>query len=129
MSDPQILSERRKKSKIPQGARRDENRRNLNSPDSHPIFRKKLRPIVSITQNFALHLGNKTHPPPEKFQAERKSLCHAVGAAVWLVTLTKARPTHKHSQHSHSFSPYRRMVHGCFFCRALMGSRTILNWP
>ena len=39
-----------------------------------------------------------------------------------LVTLTKARPTHKHSQHSHSFSPYRWMVFLsiAFFCRALL---------
>ena len=43
------------------------------------------------------------------------------------ITLTKARPTHKHSQHSHSFSSYRCMVHGCFFCRALIGSRIKLN--
>ena len=54
--------------------------------------------------------------------APQKSFVNA-GAQVWasaaayvrLVTLTKARPTHKHSQHSHFFSPYRCMVDGCFF--------------
>ena len=35
-----------------------------------------------------------------------------VAAHVWLLTLTKARPAHKHSQHSHSFSHYRCMDHG-----------------
>ena len=42
-----------------------------------------------------------------------------------VVTLTKARPTHKHSQHSHSFPPYRYMLHGWVFCRALIGSRIL----
>ena len=35
------------------------------------------------------------------------------------VILTKARPTHKHSQHSHSFSPYRCMVS---FLQSSLGS-------
>ena len=76
-------------------------------------------------------MGN---PAVEKFQAEQKRFVDAavaVAAAVAagndrLVTLTKARPTHKHSQHSHSISPYRCMVHGWGFCRALIGSR--IGW-
>ena len=39
-SAPQILSERRKRTENPAGRRRDENRRTLNFPDSHPIFGK-----------------------------------------------------------------------------------------
>ena len=80
-----------------------------------------------MTQNFALYPGNKIYPPLEEFQAERKSFVDAAVAAGndRLVTLTKAHPTHKHSQHSHSFSPYRCMLHGWVFCRTLIGSQTL----
>ena len=58
------------------------------------------------------------YPPLEMFQIKQESFVGAATAAAAahnrLVTPTKACPTHKHSQHSHSFSRYRCMVHGCF---------------
>ena len=62
----------------------------------------------------AYQFKKQIYPPLEKFQAKQKSFVDAAVAVVvaatgndLLVTLTKARPTHKHSQHSHSLFPYR----------------------
>ena len=54
---------------------------------------------------MAPHLGNKTYAPQKGFFGAAAAAA-AAGAAVWLVTLTKARPTYKNSQQSHPFSPF-----------------------
>ena len=67
--------------------------------------------------------------PSEKSLVQEEVGAAAAAAAAGndqLVTLTKARPTHKHSQHSHSFSPYRCMlfIH-CVFLQISLQSRTV----
>ena len=79
MSAPKYSPKSKKESKIPQGARRDEHRRTLNFPDSHAIFRKTLADCGDNAEVCPL-LRKKMYPPPEKFQAERKSFVDAAAA-------------------------------------------------
>ena len=88
----------------------------------------KFPQVISIFQKDCDgKVGNSLFFRKETYASLRVSGAGAGASAVgnvWLVTLTKACPTHKRSQHSHSFSPYRCMIHGWVFCRALIGSRT-----
>ena len=70
-----------------------------------------------------LYLGDKANIPSEKFGqkfwAQSFGISVAAVAAVAhdrLVTLTKAcQQTNTPNTHTHSFSPYKCMVHGVFF--------------
>ena len=94
-------------------------------PDSYPIFRKTQANCSDKVEISPLPRKLKKSAP-EKFRGRFFLSSVAVVVAAGndqIVTLTKARPTHKHSQHSHSFSHYRCMVHG--WVTALIGSRTV----
>ena len=66
------------------------------------LFSERGRPITAIKKKIIFYSGNETTKPLKSFS---DAAVVVVAGNDWLVTLTKARPTHKHSQHSHTLSP------------------------
>ena len=71
---PQILSERRKKTENSVGRRRDQNRRTLNFPDSHPIFGKTSADCGDNVEFRPLFRKQNT-PAPRKVSGQTEKFC------------------------------------------------------
>ena len=135
MNAPRYFPKGEKKSKIPQGARRDENRRTLNFPNLHRDFRKTLADCGDNVE-FCPVLRKQNTPAPRKVSVRTEKFRWRSSSSSSSSSSSRKRLASNSNQGSPNtqtlptltlFLPLQ--VHGSWlvFFRALLGSRIVLG--